>query len=193
MKKLILSLGVVLLAASTGFAQTKNKTKAAKAQTPKVSVATAPATPEQKAAAAAVTGHEGHDHGPAANTTAPASNLKPEDVVFKSEVHDFGTIPEGPAAEYEFTFTNNGKEPLIIQQVHASCGCTTPSYSKEPVLPGKTGVVKASYSTVGRPNAFTKTITVVSNAGTKMLTIKGEVEKAPESSVPQNSSMIKTN
>jgi hypothetical protein len=193
MKKLILSLGVVLLAASAGFAQTKSKTKAAKAQTPTISTVAAPASAVQKAPAAALTGHEGHDHGPAATTTTPASNLKPEDVVFSSETHDFGTIPEGPAAEYEFTFTNKGKEPLIIQQVHASCGCTTPSYSKEPVLPGKTGKVKASYATAGRPNAFTKTITVVSNAGTKMLTIKGEVEKAPESSVPQNTSMIKTN
>ncbi|WP_276133591.1 DUF1573 domain-containing protein [Polluticoccus soli] len=191
MKKLILSLGVVLMAASVSFAQNKNKTKAPKAQA--VQLAVAPETPEQKAAAANAASHDGHDHGPAATTTAPASNLKPEDVVFATETHDFGTIPEGPAAEYEFSFTNKGKEPLIIQQVHASCGCTTPSYSKEPVLPGQTGKVKASYSTVGRPNAFTKTITVVSNAGTKMLTIKGEVEKAPESSVPTNTSMIKTN
>jgi len=113
-------------------------------------------------------------------------------MVFKTELHDFGTVPEGPAAEYEFSFTNKGKEPLIIQAVNASCGCTTPSYSKDPVLPGKTGTVKASYNTAGRPNAFTKTITVTSNAGTKVLTIKGEVEKAPESSVPQNNSMIKT-
>jgi hypothetical protein len=188
MKKLILSLGVLLLASTITFAQNKSKTKGTKAETPKISVATAPAT-----AATAATGHEGHNHGPAAAATTPASNLKPEDIVFKSETHDFGTIPEGPAAEYEFSFVNKGKEPLIIQQVHASCGCTTPSYSKEPVLPGKTGTVKASYSTVGRPNAFTKTITVVSNAGTKILTIKGDVEKSPESSVPTNTSMIKTN
>jgi hypothetical protein len=190
MKKLILSLGVILLATSAGFAQNKSKSKS-KAALP--SIISSPAVPEQKATVA--TGHEGHDHGPAANhaAPAPANNLKPEDIVFKKETHDFGTIPEGPAAEYEFSFVNNGKEPLIIQQVHASCGCTTPSYSKEPVLPGKTGVVKASYSTVGRPNAFTKTITVVSNAGTKMLTIKGEVEKAPDGSVPSNTSMIKTN
>ena len=107
--------------------------------------------------------------------------------------HDFGTIPEGPAADHEFVFKNTGKEPIVIQQVHASCGCTTPSYSKDPVLPGKTGTVKASYATQGRPNAFTKTITVSSNIGVKTLTIKGNVEKAPESSVPQSSSMIKTN
>jgi hypothetical protein len=112
---------------------------------------------------------------------------------FTSEVHDFGTIPEGPSAEHEFTFKNTGKEPIIIQRAQASCGCTTPSYSKDPILPGKTGSIKAAYGTQGRPNAFTKTVTVFTNVGTKVLTIKGNVEKAPESSVPQNSSLIKTN
>ncbi|RYE23539.1 MAG: DUF1573 domain-containing protein [Sphingobacteriales bacterium] len=139
---------------------------------------------------------------PAAATSTPAStatvvtksaNLDPENLAFKTEVHDFGTIAEGPAADYEFTFTNTGKEPILIQHVQASCGCTTPSYSKDPVLPGKQGSIKASYNTAGRPNAFTKTITVTSNAGNKVLTIKGVVEKAPESSVPQSSSMVKTN
>ncbi|MBS1588968.1 MAG: DUF1573 domain-containing protein [Bacteroidetes bacterium] len=111
---------------------------------------------------------------------------------FQTDVHDFGNIPEGPAAEYEFTFKNTGKEPIIIQRAQPSCGCTTPSYSKDPVLPGKTGSIKASYGTQGRPSVFTKTITVVTNVGTKVLTIKGNVEKAPESSVPANTSMIKT-
>jgi hypothetical protein len=60
-------------------------------------------------------------------------------------------------------------------------------------MPGGTGTINVSYHTKGRPNAFTKTISVVSNAGTKVLTIKGNVEKAPAGSVPENSSMIKTN
>ncbi|MBL7717325.1 MAG: DUF1573 domain-containing protein [Flavipsychrobacter sp.] len=114
-------------------------------------------------------------------------------MVFTNDAHDFGTVAEGPAADYEFQFKNTGKEPLIIESVHASCGCTTPSYSKEAIAPGKSGSIKASYNTIGRPGAFTKTITVTSNAGTKVLTIKGNVEKAPASSVPENNSMIKTN
>ena len=126
-------------------------------------------------------------------TTAPASSLKPENMVFKTDTHDFGSISEGPAAEFEFQFTNTGNEPLVIQKAQASCGCTTPHYSKDPVLPGKDGVLTASYNTNGRPGPFTKTITIVSNAGTKVVTIKGTVEKAPTSSVPQNSSLIKTN
>ncbi len=123
----------------------------------------------------------------------PSTTLKPENLAFKMDTHDFGTVPEGPAAEYEFKFKNTGKEPITISKVQASCGCTTPSYSKDPVLPGKEGAIKASYNTNGRPGAFTKTITVVSNAGTKVVTIKGTVEKAPASSVPENNSMIKTN
>ena len=114
-------------------------------------------------------------------------------MAFKIDSHDFGSIPEGPAAEFEFHFSNTGKEPLLIQKAQASCGCTTPHYSKDPVLPGTDGVVMASYNTNGRPGPFTKTITVVSNAGTKVLTIKGTVEKAPTSSVPENNSLIKTN
>lgn len=143
--------------------------------------------------------HKGHNHAApatAAQATAaqqPASNLKPENMAFKMDSHDFGTIAEGPAADYEFEFTNTGKEPMTIQNVQASCGCTTPSYSKEPIAPGKSGKIKASYNTVGRPGAFTKSITVTSNAGVKVLTIKGTVEKAPTSSVPENNSMIRTN
>ena len=149
--------------------------------------------------------HKGHKHAapspaatqpaakPAAATPARQTSLKPENMAFNTDSHDFGTIAEGPAGEYEFEFKNTGKEPLTIETVQASCGCTTPSYSKEPIAPGKTGKIKASYNTVGRPGAFTKSITVTSNAGVKVLTIKGTVEKAPTSSVPENNSMIKTN
>lgn len=152
--------------------------------------------------------HDGHNHGaaPAATISAPASMAQPtnsgenktqsttltvDNLVFDSEVHDFGTLPEGPNADYEFKFKNTGKEPINLQTVNASCGCTTPSWSKEPVLPGKTGSIKASYATQGRPGGFTKPITVVSNAGTKVLTIKGTVEPAPTGSAPASTkSMI---
>ncbi len=152
--------------------------------------------------------HAGHNHGTAAATTvaspanqqptavqaaAPATSLKPENLEFKKELHDFGTIAEGPDAEYKFEFKNTGKEPIILSAVTASCGCTAPEWSKEPVLPGKKSVIKAVYHSAGRPGAFNKAITVTSNAGVKVLTIKGTVEKAPESSVPANKSMMKAN
>lgn len=140
--------------------------------------------------------HDGHNHGDVKatvtadvalspdNNNKPATTLTVENLQFTSEMHDFGTVPEGPAAEYEFVFKNTGKEPINLQTVTASCGCTTPSWSKEPVLPGKTGTIKASFATERRPGGFNKSITVVSNAGTKVLTIKGNVEPAPTGSVP---------
>lgn len=129
-------------------------------------------------------------------TATPAvasSTLTPDNIAFQSEVFDFGTIEEGPSADHVFTFTNTGKEPLVIQRVQPSCGCTTPDWTKEPVAPGKSGMIKASYGTQGRPGHFEKTMTVFTNAGTKMVTFKGSVEKAPETSVPQNASMMRTN
>ncbi len=85
---------------------------------------------------------------------------------FKSgEVHDFGEVPEGPNADYVFEFTNVGKEPLIIQNANASCGCTTPEWPKEPILPGKTGRIKVSFATAGRGGQpFDKTVFLTSNA-----------------------------
>ncbi len=124
---------------------------------------------------------------------AAATTLSPDNVAFKADVHDFGTIEEGPSADHVFVFTNTGKEPLIIQRVQPSCGCTTPDWTKEPIAPGKTGMIKASYGTQGRPGHFEKTMTVFTNAGTKMVTFKGNVEKAPETSAPQNTSMMRAN
>ncbi len=131
------------------------------------------------------------------NVVAPAeqkaaTTLTVEDLAFKSIVHDFGTVQEGPDATCKFTFVNNGKEPIIIKQAKPSCGCTVPKFSGEPVPPGATGTIDVAYHTKGKPNPFTKSITVISNAGTKVLTIKGVVEKAPVSSVPENTSMMKT-
>lgn len=175
MKKIVLSLGLLLPVIAVS-AQKQNKA-AAKQDTPP------PVSANISSGQIAVS----------APPPAATNGLTPENMYFKFPTHDFKTLQEGPAAEHEFEFTNTGKEPIVISNVSASCGCTTPSYSKEPVLPGKSGTVKASYSTQGRVGPFTKSITVNSNAGVKVLTIKGEVEKAPTGSVPGNSSMIKTN
>ena len=103
------------------------------------------------------------------------------------DVHDFGKIPEGPVAEYTFEFTNVGKEPLIIQNASASCGCTTPEWPKEPILPGKTGKIKVRYNTQGRGNQpFDKSVYISSNASTNNeryeLHIKGFVTGADQTS-----------
>ncbi|GAB3290922.1 DUF1573 domain-containing protein [Hymenobacter tenuis] len=98
-------------------------------------------------------------------------------LTFDKELHDFGNVPEGTMATHEFRFKNTGNQPVIIANVQASCGCTTPDWTKTPVLPGKTGMVKAVYNSSGRPGIFNKTVTVTSNASTpsSVLTIKGNV------------------
>src|SRR5687768_7325934 len=65
---------------------------------------------------------------------------------FKEETWDFGTIPQGTPVKHNFTFTNAGKAPIVIQNVQASCGCTTPTWPKEPILPGKSDVIEVGFN-----------------------------------------------
>jgi hypothetical protein len=96
---------------------------------------------------------------------APASKNMPQfKFKDKNDTYDFGTLKEGPVAEHVFEFTNVGKEPLIIQSASASCGCTTPEWPKEPILPGKNGKITVRYNTQGRVAPFTKEIYIQSNA-----------------------------
>lgn len=102
---------------------------------------------------------------------------KPE-VKFNKNVHDYGSVKEEvEVALSEFEFTNTGKTPVVIQRVITSCGCTTPSYTREPVLPGKKGKVKVAYNTIHRPGTFRKNVRVYTNVPDTVytLTIKGHV------------------
>jgi hypothetical protein len=96
---------------------------------------------------------------------------------FEKETHDFGTIEEGSIVSYDFEFTNKGNQPVIINSVSASCGCTTPFYTREPIMPGKKGKITVSFNSNGRPNAFNKAVTIKSNTAedTKIIWIKGMV------------------
>ncbi|MBQ9440240.1 MAG: DUF1573 domain-containing protein [Paludibacteraceae bacterium] len=103
-------------------------------------------------------------------------------IEFVETSHDFGTIPEeGGRVTHTFEFTNTGATPLLISNVRASCGCTTPNWTKEPVEPGQKGIVTATYNPAGRPGSFNKTITVSSNATaeTVRLSIHGTVTPKP--------------
>ncbi len=88
------------------------------------------------------------------------------DIKFDKMSHDFGDFPESsPIVKCTFTFTNVGDGPLVVHQVVASCGCTVPEYTQEPVMPGKTGTIEVTYNGRGRyPGHFKKSITVRSNA-----------------------------
>lgn len=97
---------------------------------------------------------------------------------FTTTVHDFGKVAEeAGSVSCEFKFTNTGTKPLLIQDIRTTCGCTTPSYTKDPVLPGGEGVIKVTYSTRGRVGTIDKKVTVFTNEPDKVYTlqIKGEV------------------
>ncbi|VBB48157.1 conserved exported hypothetical protein [uncultured Paludibacter sp.] len=104
-------------------------------------------------------------------------------ISFPVKEHDFGQVNEQDGKiTYVFEFTNTGSTPLIVQRVQASCGCTTPDWTKEPIEPGKKGTITATYNPQGRPGVFTKSITVYSNASneTEVLYIKGNVIPKPQ-------------
>jgi hypothetical protein len=119
---------------------------------------------------------------------------------FQEKSHDFGNIKEEVGSvSYEFTFTNTGKSNLLIYKAVASCGCTTPLYSKEPIAPGAKSKVKVTYNTADRPGSFQKTITLYTNdpnASNVVLIIRGSVIPAgnsPTANYPVNIQGLRLN
>lgn len=105
---------------------------------------------------------------------------KPADFKFESETHDFGKIPMGKPVTFDFKYTNVGEEPLIITKAEASCGCTVPKYTSTPLKKGETGIISVTFNAAAGPSAFSKAVTLTSNAKTpvKVLYIKGETVAA---------------
>lgn len=101
---------------------------------------------------------------------------------FDKSTHDFGTIDEGDVVEHTFTFTNNGKAPLVITAARGSCGCTVPTWTKEPVAPGDTGEMLVKFNSRGKRNQQNKTVTVTANteSGKETLQIKTFVTPAAD-------------
>jgi hypothetical protein len=112
----------------------------------------------------------------AISQTKPADKPKAAAFQWKETTHDFAKIPQGKPVTAEFKFKNTGSVPLVISSAQGSCGCTVPEYSKEPIAPGKEGIVKATFN-AANAGAFTKTVTITANTekGQEVLTIKGEV------------------
>jgi hypothetical protein len=115
----------------------------------------------------------------ATKTTTTKASTKQAEITFDSTTYDFGTFSTDKAVQTcTFTFTNTGDAPLIIHQAVASCGCTVPKYSKEPIRPGQKGTVEVTYNGTGKfAGVFKKSITVRSNAKTDVvrLTISGNM------------------
>lgn len=143
---------------------------------------TAPAADANAAAAGAVAADPNAAVNPAGDPAAAAdaanANLPKTTVKFNEMEHDFGKIKAGDKVKYSFKFKNNGKEPLIINSAKGSCGCTVPSYPKEPVAPGAEGVIDVEFNSAGKSGAQTKTVTLNANTDPNptRLTIKAEVE-----------------
>ncbi len=127
------------------------------------------------------------------NDTAADAPADGPVMAFETEMIDYGLIEQNSDPLRKFKFTNTGNEPLVIKHAKGSCGCTVPSYPKEPIMPGESNVIEVRYDTK-RLGKFTKRVTLTTNAvdAQKVLTIKGEVKKKPAEpeGVPTNSSNL---
>ncbi len=115
-------------------------------------------------------------------TVVEAQNSKPA-FSFNETLHNFGEIQEeNGKVSYQFDFTNTGGQPIVIHNVRASCGCTSPEWTKQPIAPGGKGYVKATFDPSNRPGNFNKTITVTANTETPntVLRITGKVLPRPK-------------
>jgi hypothetical protein len=107
-------------------------------------------------------------------------------IKFESQVYDYGTIYQGADGNCNFTFKNEGDEPLVLSNVRSSCGCTVPKWPKDPILPGQSSSIQVTYDTK-RLGTISKQITVTSNASeaTVMLNIKGNIIQKPNEILPE--------
>ena len=126
-----------------------------------------------------------------AKEDAVVKNPNAPEISFDKTVHNYGTIPYNGDGNCKFSFTNTGKEPLILTNVRSSCGCTVPKWPREPILPGHSDVIDVVYKT-NRVGKINKTITVQSNGQTKtvVLRIKGQVLKKEATATPEKATPV---
>jgi len=105
-----------------------------------------------------------------------ALNESPK-MVFDDTLHDFGRMKEGESVQYDFHFTNKGKRDLLITEAKGSCGCTVPSFPKEPVRSGQDGIIQVTFNSAGKKGYNEKSVMVITNATPSVynLTIRAEV------------------
>ena len=124
-----------------------------------------------------------------AQVPATAVAAKPEILLLRQTEHDFGKIPQGRPATFDFEIVNTGKDSLKLDNVQASCGCTTPEWSKDNIAPGASAKIKVGYNAHAE-GAFTKTVTIFyAGNQTKVITIKGEVYRSQATPAPENASV----
>ncbi|GAC1367667.1 MAG: hypothetical protein NVS3B25_13660 [Hymenobacter sp.] len=101
-------------------------------------------------------------------------------ITFEESKYDFGSVVQGGTVDHTFKFKNTGTAPLVISNIGVSCGCTTPEWTKDPVLPGKTGTIAAHFNSTGKMGMQNKVLTIESNAaaGSTTVSLVGEVKEA---------------
>ncbi|MFY7671498.1 DUF1573 domain-containing protein [Tenacibaculum sp. MEBiC06402] len=99
------------------------------------------------------------------------------EIAFDKEVYDFGTVEEGFVVETSFKVTNTGKSDLVITDAKATCGCTVPTWPKDPIKPGATAEIQVKFNTAGKPNKQSKTVTLTTNTskGQEQVKVTGMV------------------
>ena len=135
----------------------------------------------------------GSNKGKDSRTASPNAPLVSESAIsgeglsLLEDSYDFGKIPQGKPVTHTFVFINKGKLPLSLNNVHASCGCTTPVWSKEAVQPGDSAKIVVGFNAAA-DGPFEKPVSIVYNGNlTKEILIRGDVWKAPSSPAPENS------
>ena len=119
-----------------------------------------------------------------AQTTTPtikaAGPVAGPAITFEEVKYDFGSVVQGGTVDHTFKFKNTGTAPLVINNIGVSCGCTTPEWTKAPVLPGKTGTIAAHFNSTGKVGMQNKVLTIESNAaaGSTTVALVGEVKEA---------------
>ena len=190
MKRILSAVVLAALVSTFATAQstpTKKAQKAAQKAEQKVqaaAAATSVATPPTVPASVIVT------PAPAAamSVTTESPKIGGPVMTFEKTEIDYGTIAQGADPLRRFKFKNTGTEPLVIKDARGSCGCTVPSYKKEPIQPGETGEIEVRYDTQ-RIGDFQKSVTINTNEGdqARVLMIRGKVnEKPAEVGVPAN-------
>ena len=127
--------------------------------------------------------------GKAQTTVNAIADAKADVLQLKETTHDFGKIPQGRPVTYVFEIANTGTEPLRLENVQASCGCTTPEWTKDPIAAGASSQIKVGFNAHAEGH-FIKNVTIFYNdKKTKVLTISGDVYKTATASAPENASV----
>ena len=138
--------------------------------------------------AALVAGGAVAQEKPKAKVSAPQEQAVNGPVLtFEESEYNFGDIAQGDVVEHVFKFKNTGTQPLVIERVDVTCGCTTPAWTKEPIMPGKTGMVAAKFNSAGKLGQQKKPITIHSNSadGVKYVYIVTNIKEKAAASAKQ--------